>query len=58
MGYVVDQKSQINSELGLMMPRLKAFASALTANTNAMHTPVVAVQHPQATVHPAQTAAD
>lgn len=32
MGYVVDQKSQINSELGLMMPRLKAFASALTAN--------------------------
>jgi RNA polymerase sigma-70 factor (ECF subfamily) len=32
MGYVVDQKSQINSELGLMMPRLKAFAAALTAN--------------------------
>lgn len=32
MGYVVDQKSQINSELGLMMPRLRAFAAALTAN--------------------------
>jgi RNA polymerase sigma-70 factor (ECF subfamily) len=32
MGYVVDQKSQISSELGLMMPRLKAFAAALTAN--------------------------
>lgn len=32
MGYVVDQKSQINSELGLMMPRLKALAAALTAN--------------------------
>ena len=32
MGYVVDQKSQINSELGLMMPRLKAFAAALTGN--------------------------
>jgi len=29
---------------------------AQTANTNATHTPVVAVQHPQATVHPAQTA--
>lgn len=32
MAYVVDQKSQINSELGLMMPRLSAFAAALTAN--------------------------
>ena len=36
MGYVVDQKSQINSELGLMMPRLKAFAAALTANEAAI----------------------
>ncbi|MGB0085141.1 MAG: sigma factor-like helix-turn-helix DNA-binding protein [Rhodomicrobiaceae bacterium] len=32
MGYVVDQKSQINSELGLMMPRLKSFAAALTGS--------------------------
>ncbi len=32
MGYVVDQKSQINSELGLMMPRLKSFAGALTGS--------------------------
>ena len=32
MGYVVDQKSQINSELGLLMPRLKSFASALTGS--------------------------
>lgn len=38
MGYVVDQKSQINSELGLMMPRLKAFAAALTANEAASQT--------------------
>lgn len=35
MGYVVDQKSQINSELGLMMPRLKAFAAALTGSESA-----------------------
>lgn len=32
MGYVVEQKSQINSELGLMLPRLKSFASALTGS--------------------------
>jgi RNA polymerase sigma-70 factor, ECF subfamily len=32
MGYAVDQKSQINSELGLLLPRLKAFAAALTGN--------------------------
>ncbi|WP_088346952.1 MULTISPECIES: sigma factor-like helix-turn-helix DNA-binding protein [Rhodomicrobium] len=32
MGYIVDQKSQINSELGLMMPRLKSFAAALTGS--------------------------
>ena len=37
MGYVVDQKSQINSELGLMMPRLKAFAAALTGDEGASH---------------------
>jgi DNA-directed RNA polymerase specialized sigma24 family protein len=32
MGYAVQQKSQINSELGLMMPRLKSFAAALTGS--------------------------
>ena len=32
MGYAVDQKSQIHSELGLLMPRLKAFAAALTGS--------------------------
>jgi RNA polymerase sigma-70 factor (ECF subfamily) len=32
MGYVVQQKSQINSELGLVMPRLKSFAVALTGS--------------------------
>ena len=32
MGYVVDQKSQMHSELGLLMPRLKAFAAALTGS--------------------------
>lgn len=32
MGYAADQKSQINSELGLLLPRLKAFAAALTGN--------------------------
>src|SRR5262245_1098594 len=32
MGYVVQQKSQINSELGLMMPRLRSFAIALTGS--------------------------
>lgn len=32
MGYVADQKSQIHSEFGLMMPRLKAFAGALTGD--------------------------
>jgi DNA-directed RNA polymerase specialized sigma24 family protein len=30
MGYVAEHKSQINSELALLMPRLKAFAAALT----------------------------
>lgn len=30
MGYVADQKSQIHSECGLITPRLKAFAMALT----------------------------
>jgi RNA polymerase sigma-70 factor, ECF subfamily len=38
MGYVVEQKSQINSELGLMMPRLKAFAAALTGSEAASQT--------------------
>ncbi len=32
MGYVVEQKSQINSELGLVMPRLNSFAAALTGS--------------------------
>lgn len=32
MGYVTDQKSQIHSECGLMMPRLKAFGMALTGD--------------------------
>jgi RNA polymerase sigma-70 factor (ECF subfamily) len=32
MGYAVDQKSQMHSELGLLMPRLKAFAAALTGS--------------------------
>ncbi len=32
MGYAVDRKSQMHSELGLLMPRLKAFAAALTGS--------------------------
>ncbi len=32
MGYVAEHKSQINSELELLMPRLKAFAAALTGS--------------------------
>lgn len=32
MGYVVRQKSQIDSELGLLMPRLRSFAAALTGS--------------------------
>ena len=32
MGYAVDHKSQMHSELGLLMPRLKAFAAALTGS--------------------------
>jgi DNA-directed RNA polymerase specialized sigma24 family protein len=32
MGYVAEHKSQINSELALLMPRLKAFAAALTGS--------------------------
>ena len=32
MGYVVDQKSQINSDIGLLTPRLRAFAAALTGS--------------------------
>lgn len=32
MGYVSEQKSQIHSELGLFMPRLKSFAMSLTGD--------------------------
>ena len=32
MGYVVRQKSHIDSELGLLMPRLRSFAAALTGS--------------------------
>jgi DNA-directed RNA polymerase specialized sigma24 family protein len=32
MGYVADQKSQISSEIDLIMPRLKSFAAALTGS--------------------------
>jgi RNA polymerase sigma-70 factor (ECF subfamily) len=45
MGYVVDQKSQINSELGLMMPRLKAFAAALTGHEAASQALVKATRN-------------
>jgi DNA-directed RNA polymerase specialized sigma24 family protein len=45
MGYVADQKSQIHSEFGLMMPRLKAFARALTGDEVKMQTLVRAAHH-------------
>jgi RNA polymerase sigma-70 factor (ECF subfamily) len=32
MGYVSEQKSQMHSELGLLMPRLKSFAMSLTGD--------------------------
>lgn len=45
MGYVADQKSQIHSEFGLMMPRLKAFAGALTGDEGRTQTLVRAAHH-------------
>ena len=45
MGYVADQKSQIHSEFGLIMPRLKAFASALTGDEARTQTLVRAAHH-------------
>jgi DNA-directed RNA polymerase specialized sigma24 family protein len=45
MGYVADQKSQIHSEFGLIMPRLKAFASALTGDDAKTQTLVRAAYH-------------
>jgi len=45
MGYVADQKSQIHSEFGLMIPRLKAFASALTGCEAKTQTLVRATHH-------------
>ncbi len=32
MGYVVDQKSQLHSELGLLLPRLRSFAACLAGD--------------------------
>lgn len=45
MGYVADQKSQIHSEFGLMTPRLKAFALALTGCEAKTQTLVRAAHH-------------
>lgn len=45
MGYVADQKSQIHSELGLMMPRLKSFASSLTGCETKAQTLIRATHH-------------
>ena len=45
MGYVADQKSQIHSEFGLITPRLKAFALALTGSETKSQTLVRAAHH-------------
>lgn len=45
MGYVADQKSQIHSEFGLITPRLKAFALALTGCETKSQTLVRAAHH-------------
>jgi DNA-directed RNA polymerase specialized sigma24 family protein len=44
MGYVAEHKSQINSELALLMPRLKAFAAALTGSEAQSHALLKATQ--------------
>ena len=45
MGYVADQTSQIHSEFGLMMPRLRSFAIALTGCEAKSLTLVRATRH-------------
>jgi DNA-directed RNA polymerase specialized sigma24 family protein len=45
MGYVTDQKSQIHSEFGLMMPRLRSFALSLTGCEVKAQTLVRATRH-------------
>jgi DNA-directed RNA polymerase specialized sigma24 family protein len=45
MGYVADQKSQIHSEFGLIMPRLKSFAVALTGDEARSQTLLRAAHH-------------
>ncbi len=45
MGYVADQKSQIHSEFGLMMPRLRSFALALTGDESQAQTLLRVTRH-------------
>ena len=45
MGYVVRQKSHIDSELGLLMPRLRSFAAALTGSDTKTQELVKATRH-------------
>jgi RNA polymerase sigma-70 factor (ECF subfamily) len=45
MGYVVEHKSQIHSELALLVPRLKAFAAALTGSEGMSATLLKATRH-------------
>ncbi len=44
MSYPVDRKAQIHSELALLMPRLAAFAAALTGSEAASHSLVKATR--------------
>ena len=45
MGYAVEQKSQIHSELALLTPRLKVFATALTGSESMSVTLLKATRH-------------